>query len=319
MKYRFITVIHYLKLDKPECRIPLEFGVITNKMSLIEDILSYKSQLALGTMGVHSIDEFQDKCFYLVEGEFDPSWTVDDLNQSGTQIAFVFLRQIQQVTDALWNIRDNSVYVRDGFLFVYDKTFEDGMSFKASLGSVYTKASTSVEDTVFTKDEVLKAAEDLQVFPLEEVKVEKKNYAIADQYQYFKGADIGRKLYAWIYIHFARSNVAIPLKILMYVTAMEALVSTASVELSHQVSERIALLLGKDTDSRVEVYSGIKKAYGYRSKAAHGESLKETEQEMYAFLSEIDGYLRALMSFDEPYSFDDKKMNDFFLEKLMAS
>ena len=104
----------------------------------------------------------------------------------------------------------------------------------------------------------------------------------------------------------------------MYVTAMESLVSTSTVELSHQVSERIALLLGKDTDSRVEIYSEIKKAYGYRSKAAHGESLKGTEKEMFAFLSEIDGYLRVLMSFDEPYSFDDKKINDFFLEKLMA-
>lgn len=174
--------------------------MITNEMGLIEHILSYTSHLALGTMGVHSIDEFQDKSYYLAEGEFDPAWTVDDLNQNGTQIAFVLLRQIQQVTDALWNIRDNSVYVRDGFLFVYDKTFEDGMSFKASLGSVYTKASTSVEYTFFTKDEVLKAAEDIQVLDIEEVKKGKKNYAIADQFQYFKGADIGRKFYAWIYI-----------------------------------------------------------------------------------------------------------------------
>ena len=83
----------------------------------------------------------------------------------------------------------------------------------------------------------------------------------------------------------------------MYVTVMEALVSTTTVELSHQVSERIALLLGRDINSRVEIYWEMEKAYGYRSKAAHGKSLKGMEQEVYAFLSEIDGF----EDFDEPW------------------
>lgn len=318
MKYRFISVIHYLKLDKPECRIPLQAGMITNKASLIKDILSYKSHLALGTLGVHSIDEFKDKCFYIFDGEFDSSWTVDALNNYGTQIAFALLRQIQQVSDLLWNIRDNSIYIRDGFLFVYDMDFDDGFSFKASLGTINTKASTAIEDTTFTKDEIMKVADDMRVLTVEDVKEGKKDYAKADQYQYFRGVKIDRKFYAGIYIHFARSNAAIPLKILMYVTAMEALVSTTTSELSHQVAERIAQMLTSDKDVRVEVYSKIKKAYGYRSKAAHGESLKGTEQDMGAFLTEIDGYLRILMTFDEPYSFDEKRMNDFFLSKLMA-
>lgn len=318
MKFRFISIIHYLKIDKPECRIPLKMGMITNKMSLIENILSYKSNLALGTLGVHSIDEFKDTCYYLVDGDFNPAWTEEDINLIGTQITFSLLRQIQSVADGLWCIRDNSIYIRDGFLFVYNRTFEDGMSFKASLGPVFTKASLDTEDTYYSKEEILKTAEDMQLIPFEKVKEGEKDYRVADQFQYFKDAKIGRKFYAWIYIHFARSNAAIPLKILMYVTAMEALVSTTTVELSHQVSERIALLLSEDKAKRIEIYSEIKKAYGYRSKAAHGESLKGTEQEMSVFLTEIDEYLRKLMVFAEPYSFDDKKMNEFFLEKLMA-
>jgi hypothetical protein len=318
LKYRFIAVIHFLKLDKPECRIPLKVGMITNKASLIKDVLSYKSILALHTIGVHSIDEFQGKSYYLADGDFDPTWSKDDINNLGTQVTFAFLRQIQQVTDALWTIRDNSVYIRDGFLFVYDRILEDGMSFKASLGTIYTQASTDIGDVVFTKEEILKAASEIEELSLPEVKDGKKDYSLPDQFQYFKGAKIGRKFYAWIYIHFARSNSAIPVKILMYVTAMEALVSTTTIELSHQVSERIALLLGTDKASRLLIYSEIKKAYGYRSKAAHGESLKGTEQEMMAFLTEIDEYLRQLMKFVEPYCFDDKKINDFFLDKLMS-
>lgn len=318
MKYRFIAAIHYLQIDKPECRIPLKSGTMTNKESLIDGILSYKSRLAVDTLGVHSIDEFKDKTYYLVDGEFDPAWTVDDINRVGTQLAFAFLRQIQHVTSELWLVRDNSVYVRDGFLFVYDKMLEDGMTFKASLGTINTKASLIKEDVKFTKEEIEKAASEMLVVPIEEVKDGGKDYSIADQFQYFKGADIDRKYYAWIYIHFARSNAAIPVKILMYVTAMEALVSTLAVELSHQVSERIAVLLGKDKDSRQSIYADIKTSYGYRSKAAHGETLKGTEQEMAAFLTKIDEYLRQLMQLEEPYGFEDKKINEFFLERLMG-
>ncbi len=318
MKYRFIAAIHYLKIDKPECRIPLKSGMITNKASLIGDILSYRSKLAVDTLGVHSIDEFKDSCYYLVDGEFDSAWTIGDINKIGMQVTFALLRQIQQVTSELWVLKDNSVYVRDGFLFVYDKTLEYGMTFKASLGTINTKASLIKEDVKFTKEEIEKAASEMLVIPIEEVKDGGKDYSIADQFQYFKGADIDRKYYAWIYIHFARSNSAIPVKILMYVTAMEALVSTSTVELSHQVSERIAILLGKDKDSRQSIYADIKTAYGYRSKAAHGETLKGTEQEMTAFLTKIDEYMRQLMQLEEPYSFEDKKINEFFLERLMG-
>ena len=318
MKYRFIAAIHYLQIDKPECRIPLKSGIMTNKESLIDGILSYKSRLAVDTLGVHSIDEFKDKSYYLVDGEFDPTWTEDDINKVGTQLAFAFLRQIQQVTSELWLVRDNSVYVRDGFLFVYDKVLEDGMTFKASLGTIFTKASLAKEDVKFSKEEIEKAASDMMVIPVEDVKSGDKDYSVADQFQYFKGAGIDRKYYAWIYIYFARANAAIPVKILMFVTAMEALVSSSTVELSHQVSERIAILLGKDKDSRQSIYADIKTAYGYRSKAAHGETLKGTEQELVEFLTKIDEYMRQLMHFEEPYSYEDKKINEFFLERLMG-
>ena len=89
--------------------------MLSNKSSLLKEILSYKSRLALGTIGVHSIDEFRDKSFYLVNGEFDASKTQEKVNSFGTMMAFGLLRQIQSLTNDLWSIRDNSVYVRDGF------------------------------------------------------------------------------------------------------------------------------------------------------------------------------------------------------------
>ena len=121
MKYRFIAIIHYLKLNKPDCRIPLASGMISNKTSVLNDVLNYKSKLSLHTLGRHSIDEFEDKTFYVVDGEFDEGVTSADLDTFGSSLAFTYLRQIQWLTDGFWYLRDNSIYVRDGFQFAYDK------------------------------------------------------------------------------------------------------------------------------------------------------------------------------------------------------
>ena len=233
-------------------------------------------------------------------------------------MTFAFLRQIQFVTNKLWHIKDNSVYVRDGFLFVYDGAFDDGLSFKASMSTVNSLANTIVQNVVFSKEVIISAADGMDIISPNSLKEDQQDYKLATQFQYFKGANIDRKSYAFLYILFARSISAIPVKILMYVTAMEALVSTTTIELSHQVSERVAVLIGNDSEERKAIYTTIKKAYGFRSKAAHGESLKGSEDEYKQLLIVIDDYLRRLLKIDEPYSFDDNKMNTFFLDKLMT-
>lgn len=58
MKYRFIFIIHYLKLNKPDCLIPLVSGMISNKASALKDFLSCDNFLSLSTLGVFSIDKF---------------------------------------------------------------------------------------------------------------------------------------------------------------------------------------------------------------------------------------------------------------------
>lgn len=318
MKYRFIAVIHCLKIDQPECRIPVKSGIVTNKSGMINDLLSYRNPLAVGTLGIHSIDEFQGKSYYLVDGEFDPNLTEDDINCHGTQVAFAFLRQIQSLTDELWNIRDNSVYVRDGFLFVYDKQLSDGFTFKASLSTINTMASMSIEDVMFSKSEILTASDNMLEIPLSGIFDDGANHALSTQFQYFKSSGLDRKTCAGIYVFFARSSASLSIKILMYITAMEALVSTSTAELSHQVSERISILLAKSVEDRLSVYTNIKKAYGYRSKAAHGELLKGTETELESLLLLLDEYMRQLMKFEEPYSFEANELNQFFLNKLLG-
>lgn len=318
MKYRFITIIHYLKLNKPDCRIPLASGMISNKASVLKDVLNYKSHLSLHTLGRHSIDEFENTTFYVLDGELEEGVTLKDVDSFGTSLTFAFLRQIQSLTNEFWTLRDNSIYVRDGFLFVYDKEIEDGLTYKASLSAINTKATTDIEDVTFTKEEIENLAKDMEIISVEDVRTGKANYRDVTQFQYFKSAKIGRKMMAWVYVYHARFINALTIKVLMYITAMEALVSTSTAELSHQVAERVAILLSSDVNERLNIYNEIKKGYGVRSKAAHGEPLKGTEQDVKDLLVRLDDYMRRLMKFDTPYDLEQGDINDFFIKKLMG-
>lgn len=318
MKYRFITIIHYLKLTKPDCRIPLASGMISNKAAVLKDVLSYKCDLSLNTLGRHSIDEFENQTFYVVDGEFEEGVTQTDVDTFGTSLTFAFLRQIQALTNDFWTLRDNSIYVRDGFLFVYDKAIEDGVTFKASLSAINTKASTEIEDVTFSKEEIEALAKDMMVISVEDARIGGANYRDVTQFQYFKSAKLGRKMMAWVYIAHARFINALTIKVLMYITAMEALVSTSTAELSHQVAERVAILIGANAEERVNIYNDIKKGYGVRSKAAHGEPLKGTEQDVKDLLVCLDDYMRRLMKLDTPYDLDQEKINEYFIKGLMG-
>ena len=317
MKYRFITIIHYLNLDKPDCRIPLASGMISNKTDVLKDVLSYKNSLSLNTLGMFSIDEFQNKTFYVVDGDLGDV-TKEEVDVYGTALAYAYLRQIQWLTNDFWKLRDNSIYLRDSFLFVYDKDIERGFTYKADLSMINSKASAKIEPTVYSKEEIVELAKDMHLISVEEVRAGGTNYRDVTQFQYFKSGKIGRKMMAWVYVFHARGINALTIKVLMYITAMEALVSTSTAELSHQVAERVAILIGANVVERQTIYHDIKKGYNVRSKAAHGEPLKGTEQEVSDLLVILDDYLRRLMKLESPYNFDDNKLNEFFIKKLMG-
>lgn len=317
MKYRFITIIHYLKLNKPDCRIPLASGMISNKADVLKDVLSYKNLLSLNTLGMFSIDEFEDKTFYVVDGDLG-NVTKEDVDVFGTSLAYAYLRQIQWLTNEFWTLRDNSIYLRDSFLFVYEKDIEKGFTYKADLSMINSKASAKIEPTIYSKEEIEELAKDMHLISVEEVRSGGVNYRDVTQFQYFKSGKIGRKMMAWVYVFHARGINALTIKVLMYITAMEALVSTSTAELSHQVAERVAILIGTNVAERQIIYHDIKKGYNIRSKAAHGEPLKGTEQEVADLLVILDDYLRRLLRLESPYNFDDNKLNEFFIKKLMG-
>lgn len=99
---------------------------ISNGPEIFSEILS--TDLMTATAGIHSIDEFKNKVYFYVNGEFPDIHTKEQMDKIGGKYTFFFLRQAQLLTHYLWRVKDNNVYVRDGFLLAYEQNFEDGFT-----------------------------------------------------------------------------------------------------------------------------------------------------------------------------------------------
>ena len=316
MKYRFICAIFNLGLEKDEAKITLPSGYISNEKSLLSE--TFENDLSLATLGLHSSDEIRDaKVYYVIDGDFGNEVTQEEADTFGTSLTLAYLRQIQLYIARLWTLRDNCVYVRDGFLYTYTNCIADGCTFKASVSSVDTLANGEQKVIAFTDSELAAIGKDMVEITLDEVRAGKDFYH-ETQYQYYKGSGISKKELGIMYVRMARSAGAVPMKLLLYCTAMESLVANTTTELSHRVAERVAVLIGRNCEERCDIYTTVKKGYDTRSKVAHGDSIKGDEESLAQCSVKIDTYLRRLLELDEPYEIEKVKIDQYYLEKLMS-
>ena len=90
-------------------------------------------------------------------------------------------------------------------------------------------------------------------------------------------AGLSRTGIAFYHLQTARSSEDLAIKVAHYCTFFESILSTSTSELSHQVSERAALLLGRSKMDKIEIFKGIKNAYGVRSRIFHGERVSKKQ------------------------------------------
>jgi hypothetical protein len=67
-------------------------------------------------------------------------------------------------------------------------------------------------------------------------------------------------------------------------------------ETTHQLAQRIAVFLETDVAQREKVYRQVKKAYGYRSRVAHGTSASIGEKESLERLAETEAVVRLTVT-----------------------
>ncbi len=78
-------------------------------------------------------------------------------------------------------------------------------------------------------------------------------------------------------------------------SAVETLLSTSPRELTHQLSERVALFTTDESEERREVFLEMKTICDIRSKVSHGSALKKNQlRELPSISSKFDSLLRTL-------------------------
>ena len=317
MKYLFVCAVHNLKLDEEETRVKLNSGYLSNEMKTLETL--FDNNLSIGTLGLHAIDEIKETpTYYMMEGNlgYDVSW--DEVDRSGTSLCFGILRQIQRFVNSLWHVRDNAVYVRDGYLYVYINDISRGCTFKASVSAVNTFADGTRDCIEMGKGLLEELGKKMEVFIDDSNALENRDYKNATQIQHYKKSGLNRKELAECYVALARSQGAVPMRLLLYCSAIEALVANSTTELSHRTAERAAVLIGHSQEERMKIYSDIKIGYDVRSKVAHGDLIKKEMDSINECSQRIDGYLRELLKLDEPYTLDKSKIDEFYLKELIA-
>ncbi|MEA1855669.1 hypothetical protein MKX67_00900 [Cytobacillus sp. FSL W7-1323] len=317
MKYKFITILHRLKLEnilnKGKELIP---GTrISNGEKERNDILN--SDLLRWTAGSHSVDEFNDTVYFYKYGVCKDIKTFDEMDNKGSNMTFTFLRDAQEFVNSLWRIKDNGVYVRDGFLIAYEKEIQDGRTYKASLTETFKRADGKQIDDIFTMKEIEEAIHTYTPFSLDEVDEESFGGKLPDTSLFYKSGDPGRLVKAFYFTLVARTSFALPMKIVFYCTALECLFSTSTTDLTHRISERVGIMIGTSQDEKIELYKFIKKVYGFRSTIIHGSSIKSNDQELISYSTKLDEILRQLISAEhEVFSKNNDEMDNFFLEHI---
>lgn len=320
MKFRFLTIMHNMKLQTIKNRgVTLYPGArLSNGSQILEQ--SFNNSLLRYTAGFHSINEFENTVYFYIDDEFKHIETKEEMDKVGSKYTFYFLRKIQLFLNILWEMKDNNVYIRDGFLIVYDDNIEEGFTYKASLSAIFTHSTLDRNETIFSNEEMNKAIIKFQEV-IKNDKFDSNNdidyYKHPTDNIFFKHNKSERMERAYYFVLNARGSSILPMKIVSYCTALECLFSTAKTEINHRIAERVALIIGDTNDEKKKYYSFIKKAYDVRSTIVHGSSIKGKSEDLKEISKELDDILRKLVTEDnEIFTKNDCEIDNYFLDLL---
>ncbi|MFL2131508.1 hypothetical protein ACEN33_10915 [Ruoffia sp. FAM 24228] len=332
MKFRFYAVLHNMKLDNIKTkgkRINLDEyrARITNSSGEFKKIL--QNPETNERIGFHSANEFlaDNTTYVYIDGELENIISFEEMNTIGLGFSFSLLRKIQYLTHYLWTVKDNNIYVRDGFLIVYENNFRDVGTYKASVSAINSTAD-NFRDVISTfSDEELNRAvstmEENLFDPDSEENNDNKRELIESKYPtpevFYESEGSNRYIRAFFFTIAARSQGILSLKIVFYINALECLFSISRNKITHNVAERAASLVKNTIIERDELYKKIKKAYNVRSRIVHGDPLNNNEDELAEMSKVLDNLLRNILLEHKNFFEEDteKKLADKF-EQLVS-
>lgn len=308
MKIKLVTALFNIEIKgdlKSGLLLQNEFKITNNKAVKLSLVNKYMEEAA-GMLETEAI-KYSNAVIYSYK-------EIEDSRQP-QEILVEFLREVGIFLNVLWIIKDNSVNYEMGFIEYYDKGI---IKIDSNLMSpIYTCSNGKVIKTVFSKKEIRKAGK-FYTKDIEPI-TDESDYEITPLR---KG--INRVERAFYFLQSARNQSDMGIKVSDYCTTLEALFSTSSSELAHQLAERIALFLGQNTPAKSKIYGDIKTAYKIRSKIVHGDALKKKDIDQVIDISILcDEYIRQSFSkirlnkkLSQLFDSSQETLNNYFVELI---
>ena len=319
IEYSFVASLDSLKIDEPlgsDWNIAADVKISTSG-TVANKLMNSSLHLSIGDIEANEI--LSGKPFVFAVSEYP-------LEDTGSEAQMLLLNARLKIAlsfcNLLWLLKDNSVNFDRGFLQYPYAT--RGAHPRFSMNSWTTRFSRSdgrSEVTKFSKAELRTA-----------ISMYDSLYGAIDSGEVSLGltpgtaGDVDRLSRAFYFLQGARAMGDPTQKIANYCTAFEAIVSTSSTELAHQVSERVAILIGKDSSEASDIYRSLKKAYGTRSRLVHGDRLRSSSDQYRTESENCDRYLRRLIqviltreSVAKALEQKPEQVNQFFLSLLFGA
>lgn len=229
---------------------------------------------------------------------------------------------------SLWLVKDNSVSMRNIYLYTEDDT--DQAVASRTLQDVCLNALGEQSVTIFTEEEFDEAINWLNILKPylsgknRESEELKEGLVKDDSHDIYMKND--RFLRALRFIFLARSQSFIPERITSFVSAMETLLSTSNAELKFQVSSRACKILGGELEERKRNYDIVREAYDLRSSYVHGSELykkyRSDNGKLDNLAKNVDNLMRELIrvlleKHSDLAGMSNDQLNDWFTNLIL--
>jgi hypothetical protein len=279
MKCNFFTVLRGLKVNENLGRGDKlgQIFRITNDRKTIEEVLSSEIKQQIGILETNA----------LLSGDLVAICSLDMPNDM-SPVEYLDLRisQLQSFQFAMWLSKDHSVNTEMSYL-TYQ--LSDRWGITSNFRSVQDRNANGKAEVFQLTREHLKGIRNLWLAAFSpQVDITLKTTRMHP--------DSPREVRAIYFVGLARSASDLAIKITLYCSAFETLLSTSQTELAHQLSERISFFLASNKSERHQIYKDVKDAYNVRSKIVHGATLSpQKTNQLSEISSRCDSYIRQLL------------------------
>jgi hypothetical protein len=317
---KLISAVNGLSVS-PDLGKGLQMGtglVLINDKDRIAKFISSDLRRMMGMIEYNHL--IKTACVFCGELEFDKlgdELQVQHFLGQWLQIARVFFQ-------SLWLLRDNAINCELGFA-EWNHVTKGLLCSSNFIAVLNPRIDGTLSPEAFTLDELKTARMYFNDFllPLAFEPRDRPDSDLKRRSPFHKGS---RRLVRFNYfVAAARAEGEPAARVSLYMTCLEILFSTDAAELTHKLSERVALFLGETSSERREIFSTMKRAYSIRSKVVHGATLSDKDEvEAIAVAGSVDQlmrrvFLKVISSPETSAQFDRINLDDYFLGLLFPN